>query len=85
MAALISWVAWREQTKSTTLQIRNGRANQKNPVDLDVFDSYVYGSKPLITEDNKVMTLRMRTHNADSEVPRSSASGNRPFRHEPQP
>lgn len=68
MAALDFVGAWQEQNEGTTLQIRNDGANQKNPVDLDVFDSYVYGSK-LITEDNKVMTLQVRTHNADSENP----------------
>ena len=35
---------------------------------MDVFDSYTYGSK-LITEDNKIMSLRIRTHNADEASP----------------
>lgn len=68
MAALDFVGAWEEQNEGTTLQIRNDAANQKNPVDLDVFDSYVYGSK-LITADNKIMTLQVRTHNADAENP----------------
>ena len=68
MAALDVVGAWEEQNEGTTLQIRNDAANQKNPIDTEVFDSYVYGSK-LITEDNKIMTLQVRTHNADSENP----------------
>ena len=68
MAALDFVGAWEEQNEGTTLQIRNDAANQKNPIDTEVFDSYVYGSK-LITEDNKIMTLQVRTHNADSENP----------------
>lgn len=68
MAALDFVGDWEEQNEGTTLRIRNDAANQKNPADLDVFDTYVYGSK-LITEDNKVMTLQVRTHNADAENP----------------
>ena len=32
------------------------------------FDSYTYGSKK-ITEDNKILSLRIRTHNADDKTP----------------
>jgi len=59
---------WEEQNEGTTLQIRNGEADQANPADLDVFDSYTYGSKK-ITADNKIMSLRIRTHNADDAAP----------------
>lgn len=60
--------AWQEQNEGTTLQIRNGEEDQDNPADLDVFDSFVYGSK-LITEDNKILSIRLRTHDADEVAP----------------
>ena len=60
--------AWEEQNEGTTLQIRNNPDQQSNPADLDVFDSYVYGSK-MITADNKILSLRIRTHNADAAAP----------------
>ena len=69
MAALDFVGAWQEQNEGTTLQIRNNPGEeQKNPADTEVFDSYVYGSK-LITTDNRIMTLQVRTHNADSADP----------------
>ncbi|MDQ2658105.1 MAG: carboxypeptidase-like regulatory domain-containing protein [Bacteroidota bacterium] len=60
--------AWQEQNEGTTLQIRNGEEDQANPADLNVFDSFVFGSK-LITADNKIMSVRLRTHNADEASP----------------
>jgi hypothetical protein len=60
--------AWDEQNEGTTLQIRNSEADRTNPADLNVFDSYVYGSK-LITADNKILSIRLRTHNADVANP----------------
>jgi len=60
--------AWQEQNEGTTLQIRNNEEDRANPADLNVFDSYVYGSK-LITNDNKILSLRLRTHNADAASP----------------
>jgi hypothetical protein len=60
--------AWQEQNEGTTLQIRNSEADRGNPADLNVFDSYVYGSK-LITADNKILSVRLRTHNADAANP----------------
>jgi hypothetical protein len=60
--------AWEEQNEGTTLQIRNNGDERNNPADLNVFDSYVYGSK-LITVDNKIMSLRVRTHSADEASP----------------
>lgn len=60
--------AWDEQNEGTTLQIRNSSAEQSNPADLDHFDSFVYGSKK-ITADNKILSLRVRTHDADAASP----------------
>lgn len=60
--------AWEEQNEGTTLQIRNNDSDRKNPADLDVFDSFVFGSK-LITAENKILSLRARTHNADASAP----------------
>lgn len=60
--------AWEEQNEGTTLQIRNNDEQRSNPADLNVFDSFVYGSK-LITNDNKIMSLRLRTHSADATNP----------------
>lgn len=59
---------WEEQWEGTTLRIRNDGNQQANPANLDAFDSYTYGSK-LITEDNKILSLRVRTHNADDNSP----------------
>ena len=41
---------WEEQNEGTTLRIRNSEDDRKNPADLEMFDSFVFGSK-LITED----------------------------------
>lgn len=60
--------AWQEQNEGTTLQTRNSEDEQSNPADLDVFDSYVFGSK-LIGADNKILSLRVRTHDADDASP----------------
>lgn len=60
--------AWQEQNEGTTLQIRNSGEDRNNPADMDAFDSFVYGSK-LITEDNKILSLRAQTHNADAAAP----------------
>lgn len=68
MCTLSFWGAWQEQNEGTTLQIRNSGNDQKNPANLDVFDSYTYGSK-LITADSKILSLRVRTHNADAAAP----------------
>ena len=68
MSTLDFWGAWQEQNEGTTLQIRNNEDQRTNPADLNVFDSYVYGSK-LITNDNKIMSVRLRTHNADAASP----------------
>jgi hypothetical protein len=57
-----------EQNEGTTLRIRNDESDRTNPANLDKFDSFVYGSKA-ITNENKVLSLRVRTHNADAEAP----------------
>jgi hypothetical protein len=59
---------WEEQWEGTTLRIRNAAADQTNPANTDVFDSYTYGSKK-ITADNKILSLRIRTHNPDVNAP----------------
>lgn len=59
---------WEEQNEGTTLRIRNNEEDRKNPADLEMFDSFVFGSK-LITEDNYMMTLQIRTHSADEAAP----------------
>jgi hypothetical protein len=69
MCGILSFVGdWEEQWEGTTLRTRNDAANQSNPADLDVFDSFTYGSKK-ITNDNKIMSVRLRTHNADAAAP----------------
>lgn len=59
---------WEEQNEGTTLRIRNDESDRQNPADLEMFDSFVFGSK-LITSDNNIMTLQVRTHNADNDSP----------------
>jgi len=68
MCTLDFWGAWEEQNEGTTLQIRNNPDQRSNPADLNVFDSYVYGSK-MITDDSKILSLRLRTHNASADAP----------------
>lgn len=68
MCSLSFWGSWEEQWEGTTLRIRNDEADRKNPADLDVFDSYTWGSKK-ITADNKILSLRVRTHDADASAP----------------
>jgi hypothetical protein len=58
-----------EQTEGSALRIRIAEVDQNdNPADPDVFDSYLYGSK-LITNDNKYLTISVRTHQATPEAP----------------
>lgn len=68
MCTLDFWGNWEEQNEGTTLRIRNDEDQRGNPASLDVFDSYVYGSKK-ITAGNKILTLRVRTHDADEAAP----------------
>ncbi len=68
MCALDLRGAWDEQNEGTTLQIRNNGVEQSNPADLDHFDSFIYGSKK-ITADNKILSIRLRTHDADATSP----------------
>lgn len=53
---------------SGDITTRNDGDQQNNPADMDVFDSYMYGSKK-ITVDNKILSLRVRSHNADDASP----------------
>lgn len=70
MCTLDFWGDWEEQNEGTTIRTRNNKASgdQNNPADMDMFDSYVYGSKK-ITADNKILSLSLRTHNADAAAP----------------
>ena len=68
MSTLTFWGNWEEQWEGTTLRIRNDEGDRSNPADLNVFDSYTYGSKK-ITEDNKIFSIRLRTHDADAGAP----------------
>lgn len=59
---------WQEQNEGTTLQIRNAEGVERtNPANTDVFDSFVFGSKA-ITADNKIMSLRLRTHGSEDAI-----------------
>ncbi len=70
MGTFTSWYGWwEEQNEGTTLQIRNDpNEHQANPADLEHFDSYLAGRK-LITEDNKILSIKVRTHGADEASP----------------
>lgn len=61
---------WEEQNEGTTIQIRNRAedGDQERPADDQMFDSYLYGSK-MITDDNKILTVKARTHAASAEAP----------------
>lgn len=50
------------QNEGCTLRIINDDEDRKKPADLDHFNTFTYGKK-LITADNKIMTLYVRTHN----------------------
>ena len=71
MGTFTSWYGWwEEQNEGTTLQIRNSEAegHWSNPADLENFDSYLCGIKN-ITEDNKILSIKVRTHAADEKSP----------------
>lgn len=70
MCTLDFWGFWEEQNEGTSLRTRNNKekGEQENPADLEMFDSYVHGSK-LITNDNKILSLSVRTHNASESSP----------------
>lgn len=71
MGTFTSWYGWwEEQNEGTSIQIRNREADGDwdNPADLEVFDSYLCGIKN-ITEDNKILSIKMRTHAADEASP----------------
>ena len=64
----VGW--WEEQNEGTTIQIRNRAedGDQERPADDQMFDSFLYGSK-MITDDNKILTVKARTHAASAEAP----------------
>ena len=64
----VGW--WEEQNEGTTIQIRNRQedGDWERPADDKMFDSYIYGSKQ-ITADNKILTIKARTHAASAEAP----------------
>lgn len=59
---------WENQNEGVTLRIRNDEGDRSNPADFEHFDSYVLGNK-LITADNKILSIMVRTHNASAEAP----------------
>jgi hypothetical protein len=56
------------QNEGCTLRIINDEADQAKPADLDNFNTFTYGKKK-ITEDNKILTLYVRTHNTTADDP----------------
>lgn len=56
------------QNEGCCLRIINDDEDRKKPADLDHFNTFTYGKK-LITEDNKIMTLYVRTHNTSASDP----------------
>ena len=56
------------QNEGCSLRTLNDGDQQKRPADLDNFESFTYGKK-LITEDNSIMTLYVRTHNTSADDP----------------
>lgn len=68
LCTLDHWGNYEEQNEGSTLRIRNDAAQQTNPANMDVFDSYMYGVKK-ITADNKILSVLVRTHNADAAAP----------------
>lgn len=62
MGSISTWTGdYEEQNEGSTLRIRNGEDDQKNPADERNFDTFVYGRK-LITSDNSKFTVQLRTH-----------------------
>lgn len=68
MCTLDYWGNFEEQNEGSTLRTRNDAADQTNPANMDVFDSYMYGVKK-ITADNKILSVLVRTHAADEAAP----------------
>ena len=62
------WRLGRAERKVPLSAFATVKTTAKNPADLEMFDSFVFGSK-LITEDNYMMTLQIRTHSADEAAP----------------
>ncbi len=68
MASMNFYGSWEEQNEGTAIQIRNNGDDQKNPADVNAFDSYVYGLKH-ITSDNDIMTIQCRTQSSSADDP----------------
>lgn len=68
MCTLDFYGDWEEQNEGTTVRIRNNEDERNRPTDCKEFDSFVAGRK-LITADNCIFTLQMRTHNATADAP----------------
>ncbi len=68
MASMNFYGSWEEQNEGTAIQIRNNGDEQKNPANLNVLDSYVYGLKH-ITSDNDIMTIQCRTQSTTAGDP----------------
>jgi hypothetical protein len=68
MATLEFYGNWENQSEGLALRTRNDGDQQNNPADLDMFDSYMYGSKK-ITDDTKILSLEVRTHQGTEEAP----------------
>ena len=62
------WVGgWEMQNEGCTLRFSNEPAKAAD-VNMDVFNTFTYGSK-LITEDNHIMSVNVRCHQASEENP----------------
>ena len=59
---------WENQNEGCTLQVSDAEEDKNNPVNLDVFESFVFGKKE-ITNDNSMLSIYLRTHNADASAP----------------
>jgi hypothetical protein len=68
MATLEFYGNWENQSEGLALRTRNDGDQQSNPADLNMFDSYMYGSKK-ITDDTKILSLEVRTHQGTEEAP----------------
>lgn len=68
MATLEFYGNWQNQNEGLALRTRNDGDQQSNPADLNMFDSYTYGSKK-ITDDTKILSLEVRTHQGTEDAP----------------
>lgn len=59
---------WENQNEGCTLQVSDAEEDKSKPANFDVFESFVFGKKE-ITEDNSMLSIYLRTHNADANAP----------------